>query len=170
MAGPYFENQKPGACGCFYPDIIPMREEGVVVYNCVEHGEVRKAINSKAMVGEQRKVTEKWRETQREKMRKMSPSQMAGVLKTRQFVKIRSVGIIVETDDGAFLKTYKAPLHLMTYEGKDGVVHEDSDNLVVQADVRFLNPKFIQEPSGWVFQPRARDTQPPAEGVVKKVL
>ena len=153
--GPYYEGQKPSKCGCYYPDVVPQREVGVIVFNCTTHGEVTEERGSKAMLGEERKVTPKWREEQRVKLSKLTREQLEGVLKTRQHVHVRSVTILVETDDGAFMKTYPTSARLMTYKGKDGVVHDDSDNMVVQADIRFLDPKFIQEPAGWIYQERA---------------
>jgi hypothetical protein len=126
------------------------------VFSCVEHGEIKEVIASKATFGEGRKLTEKWRDQQREKMMRMTPAQIEGVIKTRKFVRVRSVSIIVETDEGAFLKVYRTDAKLMTYKANDGVVHEDSDNMVVQADIRFLDEKCIQEPTGWVFQPRPK--------------
>ena len=41
--GPYFQNQKPCRCGCYYPDVLRIKDEaqtvGVVrTYDCITHG------------------------------------------------------------------------------------------------------------------------------------
>lgn len=72
MPGPYFKGQKPESCGCYYPDIIRMRDDAGTserVMFCITHGEVKKPLEPESFSAKVSPLpTEAWREKERQRM------------------------------------------------------------------------------------------------------
>ena len=73
MPGPYFKDQKPSPCGCFYPDVTRVRDDPVQrqrILFCVVHGDV--TIPHEHFIRNetsQEIPSEEWREIERTRLR-----------------------------------------------------------------------------------------------------
>lgn len=69
--GPYFKNQHPAPCGCFYPDVTSIRDDpvkGERVLYCIHHGTVRDKLVLKPRQGSNPIPNEDWREGERQRL------------------------------------------------------------------------------------------------------
>lgn len=69
MPGPYFKSQIPCVCGCYYPDVTRVRDEGNTrVFYCIFHGEIIAKNDCGFSPIQQEIPTDEWREKERERI------------------------------------------------------------------------------------------------------
>ncbi|MBI2888456.1 MAG: hypothetical protein HYY10_00870 [Candidatus Liptonbacteria bacterium] len=68
MPGPYAEGQQPASCGCYYPDVVRLRDNKprkMRTLHCVTHGEYEVPLEDDASMIESPIPTEEWRAAER---------------------------------------------------------------------------------------------------------
>ena len=76
ISGPYYTGQQPDSCGCYFPDVVRVRDDCQSrnrTFDCINHGEIIVGMQSNvvAISGNDFMPTDEWRKKERKRLQQM---------------------------------------------------------------------------------------------------